>query len=46
MITNDMITDTGGTGGTEAAIGVDYDSLREDDTARGIMVRQVTVRRQ
>jgi len=43
MITNDMITDTGGTGGTEAAIGVDYDSLREDDTARGIMVRQVTV---
>src|SRR5262249_40205119 len=40
MITNDMITDTGGTGGTEAAIGADFDSLREDDTARGIMVRQ------
>ncbi len=43
MITNDMITDTGGTGGTEAAIGVDMDSLREDDTARGILVRQVSV---
>jgi hypothetical protein len=44
MVTNDMITDTGGTGGTEAAIGVDMDSLREDDTARGILVRQATVR--
>jgi hypothetical protein len=44
MITNDLITDTGGTGGTEAAIGADMDSLREDDTARGIMVRQVTVK--
>jgi hypothetical protein len=43
MITNDLITDTGGTGGTEAAIGADFDSLREDDTARGILVRQVTV---
>jgi hypothetical protein len=43
MITNDLIADTGGTGGTEAAIGVNMDSLREDDTARGIMVRNVSV---
>ena len=38
-----MIADTGGTGGTEAAIAADMDSFREDDTARGPLIRQVTV---
>src|SRR5262249_791974 len=35
--------DTGGSGGTEGAIGQDFDSLREDDTARGPLIRRVTV---
>jgi large repetitive protein len=43
MITNDDIADSGGTGGTEGAIGADFDSLREDDTARGPLVRDDTV---
>ena len=42
-ITNGNIADTGGTGGTEAAIAADLDSFREDDTARGPLIRQVTV---
>ena len=42
-ITNATIADTGGTGGTEAAIGADLDSFREDDTARGPLIRQRTV---
>ena len=42
MITNDNIADVGGTGGTEGAIGADFNSLREDDTARGPLVRSVT----
>ena len=42
MITNDNIADVGGTGGTEGAIGADFDSLREDDTARGPLIRSVT----
>ena len=42
-ITNDNIANTGGTGGTEAAIGADLDSFREDDTARGPLIRKVTV---
>ena len=42
-ITNGMIADTGGTGGTEAAIAADMDSFREDDTARGPLIRQMTV---
>ena len=42
-ITNGMIADTGGTGGTEAAIAADLDSFREDDTARGPLIRQVNV---
>ena len=42
-ITNSNITLSGGTGGTEAAIGADMDSFREDDTARGPLIRQVTV---
>ena len=42
-ITNGMISDSGGTGGTEAAIAADLDSFREDDTARGPLIRQVTV---
>jgi large repetitive protein len=42
-ITNTSIADSGGTGGTEAAIGIDFDSLLEDDTARGPLIRQVTV---
>ena len=42
-ITNSQISHAGGTGGTEAAIGEDFNSLREDDTARGPLVRHVTV---
>ncbi|HZW35120.1 MAG TPA: S8 family serine peptidase, partial [Isosphaeraceae bacterium] len=42
-ITNTQISHAGGTGGTEAAIGEDFDSLREDDTARGPLIRRVTV---
>ncbi len=42
-ITNSSISDSGGTGGTEAAIGADFDSLIEDDTARGPLIRQVSV---
>ncbi len=41
-ITNSSISDSGGTGGTEAAIGADMDSFREDDTARGPLIRNVT----
>ena len=33
----------GGTGGTEGAIGADIDSLREDDTARGPLIRNDAV---
>jgi large repetitive protein len=40
-LTNSNITLSGGTGGTEAAIGADLDSFREDDTARGPLIRQV-----
>jgi len=42
-VTNSSISNTGGTGGTEAAIGADMDSLREDDTARGPLIRNVSV---
>src|SRR5262249_4125834 len=44
-ITNSSITDSGAAngGGTEGAIGADFDSLREDDTARGLLVRRVSV---
>ncbi len=42
-ITNTDISLSGGTGGTESAIGADMDSFREDDTARGPLIRQVTV---
>ncbi len=42
-ITNTDISLSGGTGGTEAAIGADMDSFREDDTARGPLIRDVTV---
>jgi hypothetical protein len=42
-ITNSDISLTGGTGGTEAAIGADMDSFREDDTARGPLIRRVQV---
>ena len=42
-VTNSSISDSGGTGGTEAAIGADFDSFREDDTARGPLIRQVNV---
>ena len=43
MLTNDNISNTGGTGGTEGAIGADMDSLREDDTARGPLIRNDSV---
>ena len=43
MITNDSIAHSGGTGGTEGAIGADFDSLREDDTARGPLIRNDNV---
>ena len=39
MITNDTVAKSGGTGGTEGAIAADFDSLREDDTARGPLIR-------
>ena len=42
-ITNGSIADTGITGGTEAAIAGDLDSFREDDTARGPLIRQMSV---
>ena len=42
-ITNSEISLSGGTGGTEAAIGADMDSFREDDSARGPLIRQVNV---
>ena len=42
-ITNTDISLSGGTGGTESAIGADMDSFREDDSARGPLIRQVTV---
>ena len=46
MITNANIADTGGTGGTEGAIGADFDSFREDDTARGPLIRNDVGQRQ
>ena len=42
-ITNTSISDSGGTGGTEAAIGADLDSFLEDDTASGPLIRQDSV---
>ncbi len=42
-ITNSTIADSGGTGGTEGAIGIDFNSLREDDRARGPLIRRITV---
>ena len=42
-ITNTDISLSGGTGGTESAIGADMDSFREDDSARGPLIRQVVV---
>jgi large repetitive protein len=42
-ITNMNISDTGGSGGTEAAIGGDMDSFLEDDTARGPLIRQIAL---
>jgi hypothetical protein len=41
-ISNSLVSDSGGTGGTEAAIGADMDSFREDDTARGPLIRRVS----
>jgi hypothetical protein len=43
MITNSNISKSGGMGGTEGAIGADMDSLREDDTARGPLIRNDSV---
>ncbi len=40
-ITNTTIADTG-TGGLQASISVDVDSLREDDIARGPLIRRIT----
>jgi hypothetical protein len=42
-ITNSDISLSGGTGGTEASIGADMNSFREDDSARGPLIRQVQV---
>ena len=45
-ITNDVISFTGGKSGTistQAAIAADLDSFREDDTARGPLVRATTL---
>ncbi len=43
MVTNDAIANSGSAGGTEGAIGADLDSFREDDTARGPLIRNVNV---
>jgi hypothetical protein len=40
-ITNDSITQTGGATGAQAAISANVDSLREDNNARGPLVRNV-----
>jgi hypothetical protein len=42
-INNSSISDSGGTGGTAAAIGEDFDSIREDDSRRGPLIRRVSV---
>jgi large repetitive protein len=43
-ITNDLISQTGSpTGSAQAAISADLDSFREDDTARGVLVRHTTL---
>jgi large repetitive protein len=42
-ITNTNVSLSGGTGGTEASIAADMDSFREDDSARGPLIRQVQV---
>ena len=42
-ITNSNISNSGGTGGTEAAIGADMDSFRQDDTAWGPLIRNDSV---
>ncbi|QDV37134.1 S8 family serine peptidase [Tautonia plasticadhaerens] len=46
-ITNTIIADSaaaGGAGGTQAAISADFDSLREDEIARGPLVRRTEFR--
>ena len=46
-ITNTLIADSaagGGAGGTQAAISADFDSLREDEVARGPLVRRAEFR--
>ena len=43
-ITNSRVTDTGTSGGTQAAIGADFDSFLENDVARGPLIRRVEVR--
>jgi large repetitive protein len=42
-ITNVVITQTGGVNGSQAAISGDLDSFREDDVARGMLVRRLTM---
>ena len=43
-ITNTQVTDTGGTGGTQAAIGADFNSFLDNEVSRGPLIRRVTVR--
>ncbi|MGP0069534.1 MAG: S8 family serine peptidase, partial [Isosphaeraceae bacterium] len=43
MITNDSIANSGSTGSTEGAIAADLDSFREDDTARGPLIRNDSI---
>ena len=42
-VTNVLITDTGGTGSAQAAIGADFDSFREDAMARGPLIRRTSL---
>lgn len=39
LLSNFSISDTGGSGSTQAAISLDFDSLRQDDIARGPLIR-------
>ena len=42
-VSNSAVTDTGGTGSAQAAIGADFDSFREDSNARGPLIRRTTL---
>jgi hypothetical protein len=43
MLSNMTISSSGGQSASQAAISVDVDSLREDDLARGLLARRITL---